>query len=56
MKLEKSAQLEETAVAMERFGKHVPAATDTYVYAAIEELLQALFSVRSASRGRQLGT
>jgi hypothetical protein len=48
----RSAELEETTVATQRFGKHVAAATDTH--ATIEELLQELFSMRSVSRGRQL--
>jgi hypothetical protein len=40
-----SSELEETAVARERLGKHVPAATNTD--ATIEELLEAVFYVGS---------
>jgi hypothetical protein len=39
---------EESAVARQRLGKHVPAAKNTY--ATIEELLDAVFSVVSNSQ------
>jgi hypothetical protein len=39
-----TVETEETAVASQRLGNHIPAATNTY---AIEELLNAVFSVRS---------
>jgi hypothetical protein len=41
-------QLEETAVARYRVGKQVSAATNTY--ATLEELLDAVFSMRSLSK------
>jgi hypothetical protein len=41
----RSSEPEETAVARERLGKHVPAAMDTH--AAIEKSLETVFSVRS---------
>jgi hypothetical protein len=40
---------EETAVIMQRLGKHIPTATDTH--ATIEELLDAVFSVRLVPKG-----
>jgi hypothetical protein len=39
----RSTERQETSVARERLGKHVPAATDTQ--ANLEELLEAVFSV-----------
>jgi hypothetical protein len=39
---------EETAVAMQRFGKHVPTAINTR--ATIDELLDAVFSMRLVPR------
>jgi hypothetical protein len=36
---------EETAVARQRFGRYIPAETNTH--SAIEELLDAVFSMRS---------
>jgi hypothetical protein len=44
----RSAKREETSVAKERLGKHVPAVTDTR--ATIDQFLEAVFSVRSAPR------
>jgi hypothetical protein len=42
-----TVESEETAVAKQRLGKHVPAATNTHT--TIEEVLDAVFSVRSVS-------
>jgi hypothetical protein len=41
----RSSEREETAVARERLGKHIPAATDTH--ATIEESFETVFSVLS---------
>jgi hypothetical protein len=44
---------EETAVAMQRLGKHVPAATNTH--ATTQELLDSVFSMRSVLSNTQYG-
>jgi hypothetical protein len=44
----RSAEREETSVAREWLGKHIPVATSTH--ATVKELLEAMFSMQSAPR------
>jgi hypothetical protein len=47
--IRKDREINISAVSRQRFGKHVPTATDTH--AAIEVLLETVFATRSVQRG-----